>query len=955
MKNLILLIVLQIVFLQIYAQNRQQGFDTRMQLADKSLVKDLSFNSIGPAVMSGRVSDIDVNPENPSEFYVAYASGGLWKTENRGMSFTPVFDHEAVMTIGDIAVDWKNGETIWLGTGEVNSSRSSYAGNGVYKSTDKGKTWVNTGLPETHHIGRIIVHPTKPNTVWVAALGHLYTTNPERGIFKTTDGGKSWKKTLFVDDKTGGVDLIIDPKNPDVLYAAMWQRDRKAWNFNGSGSGSGIYKSIDGGENWQIISGGKSGFPFGKKVGRIGLDISQKNPNVIYALLDNQEPRKENKKNEDKDKVSKKMLRAISKEDFLKIENSKLNAYLKENDFPEKYTAKSIKEQVEKDELKPIALVEYLEDANADLFDSPPIGAELYRSDDGGKSWKKTSDKYIDDVFFTYGYYFATVRVSPFNADEVYIMGVPILKSKDGGKSFQSIQKENVHADHHALWVSPKKNGFLINGNDGGLNISYDDGENWLKVNIPNVGQFYSVNYDMAKNYNVYGGLQDNGVWKGPHDYKSSKSWQQSGQYPYKMLMGGDGMQVQVDTRDNETVYAGYQFGHYYRINKKTGDFKYIHPKHELGERPFRFNWQTPICLSKHNQDILYMGSNKFHRSMDKAEHFETLSGDLTKGGKKGNVSYGTISTIGESPMKFGLIYVGTDDGLIQRSDDGGYTWTKLSDDLPQDLWVSRVTASKYKEGRVYASLNGYRQDDFKPYLYVSEDYGKTWKQIGKDLPFEPINVVKEDSENRNLLFVGTDNGLYVSLDRGGSFMLMDKNLPAVSVHDLVIQPREKDLIIATHGRSLYTANISNLQQLNKENLAKDLIVFNPKTVRASSSWGNTSWWKNRPSSNETFNFPVYSKTDRQVSIKIKANDDLVLKEFKASLIKGLNEIAYDFSFDKSKLKKYQKWFNEKRKKEQAEIKLKERDNGNFYLHTGKYTIEIEVSGKKYSKEFELK
>jgi photosystem II stability/assembly factor-like uncharacterized protein len=955
MKKTILLFVVQIAFLQIYAQNRQQGFDTRKQLADKSLTKGLSFKSIGPAVMSGRVSDIDVNPENPSEFYVAYASGGLWKTENRGMSFTPVFDHEAVITIGDIAVDWKNGETLWLGTGEVNSSRSSYAGNGVYKSTDKGKTWTNTGLPETHHIGRVIIHPTNPNTVWVAALGHLYTTNTERGVFKTTDGGKTWKKTLFVDDKTGAVDLIIDPKNPDILYAAMWQRDRKAWNFSGSGEGSGIYKSTNGGENWQLISGGKSGFPTGKNVGRIGLDISPQNPDIVYALLDNQEPRNEDKKKEDGDKVNKKLLRTISKEDFLKLDDNKLNAYLKENDFPKKHTAKSIKKQVKADELKPIALVEYLEDANADLFDSPPIGAELYRSDDGGKSWKKTHEKYIDNLFFTYGYYFAKVRVSPLNTDEVYIMGVPILKSDDAGKSFKSLQKENVHADHHALWISPKTKGFLINGNDGGLNISYDDGENWLKVNTPNVGQFYSVNYDMAENYSVYGGLQDNGVWKGPHDYESNKEWQQSGQYPYKMIMGGDGMQVQIDTRDNETVYTGYQFGHYYRINKKTNDFKYIHPKHELGERPLRFNWQTPILLSKHNQDILYMGSNKFHRSMDKAESFETLSGDLTKGGKKGNVSYGTISTIDESPLKFGLIYVGTDDGLIHRSNDGGYTWTKLSDALPQDLWVSRVRASKYEKGRVYASLNGYRSDDFKPYLYVSEDYGKTWKQIGKDLPFEPINVVKEDTENENLLFVGTDNGLYVSLDRGESFMLMNKDLPAVSVHDLAIHPREKDLIIGTHGRSLYIANIGNLQQLNKDNIAKELIVFSVKPIWANRNWGNTSWWKTGPDANETFNFSVYSKTGRQVSLKIKAGNDLVLKEFKANLIKGMNEPAYDFTFDKSKLKKYQKWLNDNRKKEQPEIKLKERDNGKFYLNKGKYTVEIELSGKKYSKEFELK
>ena len=964
MKKLILFLTFQFVLVQMYAQNypsatkadnRQKGFDVRQQLNEQSLVKELGFRSVGPSVMSGRVSDIDVNPENPNEFYVAYASGGLWKTENRGMTFTPIFDNQAVMTIGDIAVDWKNDETLWVGTGEVNSSRSSYAGNGIYKSNDKGKTWINTGLAETHHIGRLIIHPTNPNTVWVASLGHLYSTNPERGIFKTKDGGKSWEKSLFVNDSTGAVDLVLDPKNPDVLYAAMWQRDRKAWNFKGSGKGSGIYKSADGGDNWQLISGGKSGFPEGNHVGRIGLDISPQNPNIIYALLDNQDLRKDEKKKADKDKLTKKRLKTISKEEFLKIDDKKLTEFLKENDFPKKHTAKSIKGKVQKGELNPIALVEYLEDANADLFDAPPIGAELYRSDDGGKSWEKAHDKYIDDVYYTYGYYFGVVRVSAFNANEVYILGVPILKSEDGGKSFKSLHRENVHADHQALWLSPKTKGFLIDGNDGGLNISYDDGNNWLKLNGPNVGQFYSVNYDMSKNYNVYGGLQDNGVWKGPSNYKKSDRWHQSGQYPYKMLIGGDGMQVEIDTRDNETVYTGSQFGHYFRINKKTKDFKYFHPKHKLGERPLRFNWQTPIHLSKHNQDILYMGSNKFHRSMNKAESFETLSDDLTKGGKNGNVSYGTLTTIDESPLKFGLIYVGTDDGLIHRSDDGGYTWEKLSDAFPQDLWVTRVTASTHKEGRVYASLNGYRWDDFNPYLYVSEDYGNTWKKIGKDLPVEPINVVKEDPENGNLLFVGTDNGLYVSINRGESFMLMNKNLPAASVHDLVIHPREKELIIGTHGRSLYIADISQLQQLNKENLNKDIIMFSVKSVRASNRWGNNSWWKTSPSTDETFSFSVYSNKNQQVNVSVKTNNDLVLKEFKSNFIKGLNNISYNFTFDQNKIKKYQQWLNENRKKDTKEIKLEKRDNEKYYLYKGKYTVEIEKSGKKFTAEFELK
>ncbi|OQY00177.1 MAG: glycosyl hydrolase [Bacteroidetes bacterium 4572_117] len=964
MKKFIIFIAVQFLFLQIFAQNypiatkagnRLNGFMLRKQLNEKSLVKELKFRSVGPSIMSGRVTDIDVNPNNSNEFYVAYASGGLWKTINRGTTFTPVFDNEAVMTIGDIAVDWKNNETIWIGSGEVNSSRSSYAGNGVYKSTDKGKSWINTGLTETHHIGRLIIHPNDKNTVWVAALGHLYSTNPERGVFKSTDGGKNWQKTLFVNDSTGAVDLIIDPQNPNILYAATWQRNRKAWNFKGSGKGSGIYKSVDAGTTWQLISGKKFGFPKEDNVGRIGLDISPQNPNIIYALLDNQALRKDEKKKNDKDKLTKKQLKTISKDEFLKLDDKKIDAFLKENAFPKKHTAKSIKKKVSSNKLKPVALVEYLVDANADLFDSPPIGAELYRSDNGGESWVKTHEKYIDDVYYTYGYYFGVVRVSPFNVNEVYILGVPVLKSEDGGKTFKSLQKENVHGDHHVLWLSPKTKGFMLNGNDGGLNITYDDGENWLKANNPNVGQFYSVNYDLAKNYNVYGGLQDNGVWKGPADYEKSPAWHQNGQYPYKRLMGGDGMQVEIDTRDNETVYTGYQFGHYFRINQKTEDLKYFHPKHKLGERPLRFNWQTPIHLSKHNQDILYMGSNKFHRSMNKANSFETLSRDLTKGGKKGNVSYGTLTTIDESPLKFGLIYVGTDDGFIHRSDDGGNTWEKLSDALPQDLWVTRVTASKFKKSRVYASLNGYRWDDFNSYLYVSEDFGKNWTKIGTDLPSEPVNVIKEDEENENLLFVGTDNGLYASINRGESFMLMNKNLPAAPVHDLVIHPREKELIIGTHGRSLYIADISHLQQLNKENLNEKIIVFSIKPVKWNNGWGNSSWWKMSASIVETFGFAVYSNSNQQVNVKIKSNNDLVLKDFKSNLQKGLNYISYDLTFYKNKLKKYQDWLNENRKKDSKEIKLMIKDNDKYYLHKGKYIFEIEVSGKKYKEVFELK
>ncbi|HNI42995.1 MAG TPA: hypothetical protein PK272_10015, partial [Methanoregulaceae archaeon] len=355
----------------------------------------------------------------------------------------------------------------------------------------------------------------------------------------------------------------------------------------------------------------------------------------------------------------------------------------------------------------------------------------------------KTHKGYLEQVYFSYGYYFGQIRVSPQNPEKLYTFGVPVLRSDDGGKSWKPINGDNVHGDHHALWLDSNREGHLILGNDGGINISYDDGEHWIKCNTPAVGQFYGIAVDMAKPYRVYGGMQDNGVWMGPSNYEPSTEWHDSGQYPYKSILGGDGMQVAVDTRDNETVYTGFQFGNYFRVNTKTGRRDYITPKHDLGEAPLRWNWQAPIHLSVHNQDILYMGSNKLHRSLNQGETFEVISGDLTKGGKKGDIPYGTLTTIHESPMKFGLIYTGSDDGLVFVTKDGGGAWQQISATLPENMWISRVQASKFKESRVYVALNGYRWDNFESMLYVSEDYGSHWRRIGIRLPPEPINIVK--------------------------------------------------------------------------------------------------------------------------------------------------------------------------------------------------------------------
>ncbi|NNM23603.1 MAG: glycosyl hydrolase, partial [Flavobacteriaceae bacterium] len=529
----------------------EQALEQKAILAANSLVKNLPFKNIGPTVMSGRVVDFAVNPANPVEFYVGYASGGVWYTKNNGTSFEPVLDNSPTQNVGSLAVDWKNG-TIWVGTGEVNSSRSSYAGIGLLRSEDGGKNWKNMGLKDSHHISKIIINPNNPNELLVSSLGHLYSANNERGVYKTLDGGASWNRTLFVNDQTGIVEMDADPNNFNVVYASAWDKDRKAWNFRGNGTSSGIYRSTDAGNTWTKVSVEGSGFPTGDGVGRIGLAVVDEN--TVYAIHDSQFRRKEGDKKLDRDVLVKDDFKVMSKEQFLALDNKKLEAFLRNNRFQEKYQADNVKQMVRSGSAEPVDLARYLEDANTLLFDTPVIGAEVYKSTNGGKTWAKTHKDYLDGLYYSYGYYFGKIHVDPNNENGIYIYGVPIIKSKDGGKSFTSISADNVHADHHALWINPRMPGHLIDGNDGGVNISYDDGEHWIKCNTPSVGQFYSVNVDNAKPYNVYGGLQDNGVWVGAHTYNEGVRWHQSGHYPYESIMGGDGMHVQIDHRNTDIV-----------------------------------------------------------------------------------------------------------------------------------------------------------------------------------------------------------------------------------------------------------------------------------------------------------------------------------------------------------------------------------------------------------------
>ncbi len=933
MKRIVLLICLTTGFLN-YGQyvpatpasQVQKGLEQREQLAAQSPFKNLKFKNIGPTVMSGRVVDVDVNPADPTEMLVAYASGGLWHTANNGTSFTPIMDEAPTINIGDIAVDWSS-KTVWVGTGENNASRSSYAGAGVLKSTDWGKTWSKPMLVDAHHIGRIVINPANGDHVVIAVTGPLYSVSDARGIYTTQDGGKSWTKTLFATNSTGFIDLAHAPTNFNIMYAASWEKDRKAWDFDGDGEASAIYKSTDAGQTWNKISTASSGFPTGNGVGRIGLAVF--NEQTLYAIHDSQF-RKEGdkagnsaaKNNSASNELTKNDFKTMSKEAFLALDDKQLNSFLRTNGFQEKYRPQNVKNMVRSGDATPADVARYLEDANAQLFDTPVKGAELYRSDDGGATWTKTHDGQIDDVFYSYGYYFAQVRVDPSDVNHVYVLGVPIVKSLDGGKNWQNISRENVHADHHALWVNPNKRGHLINGNDGGLNISYDDGATWIKNNSVAVGQFYAINYDMEQPYNIYGGLQDNGVWVGPHNAVEDRSWQQEGQYPWKTIMGGDGMQVQIDARDKNIVYTGYQFGNYYRLNMKEDKMDYIQPKHELGETPYRFNWQTPILLSSHNQDILYLGGNKLHRSMNQGTDWTAISPDLTQGGKPGNVAYGTLTTVSESPYQFGLIYIGTDDGLVQITQNSGATWEKLKGNWPENLWVSRVVASQHKKGRVYVTLNGYRFDDFTPYVFKSDDYGKTWTNIGNNIPTAAVNVIIEHPKNPNMLFVGTDNATYVSIDAGTTWDILAGGMPAVAVHDLKIQPQSNDLLVGTHGRSIYLANLDAIALVGKE-----FAFAKVNKIRSSARYGNK---RNAFSEVTEPKIPLtfYSPEAGNATITVLNEKKKQLQEITTPVEKGLNTYIYDGSITSSALKFVEKSTNAA-------------SNGKIYLPKGTYKIKI--------------
>ena len=880
------------------AEEIERSMAMRAALAKGSRLRTFPVRSVGPVVQGGRVVDIAVNLNNTLEYYVAYASGGLFKTVNNGISFQPVFDNQGALSIGDIALAGGDYRTIYVGTGEKNSSRSSYYGSGVYRSQDGGESWQHLGLSGTQHISRIIVHPENPDIIWVAAIGALYTHNEDRGVFKTTNGGQSWEKTLFVSDSTGIIDLVLNPQNPDQLWAASWERTRKAWGFKGNGAQSAIYRSDNGGERWFKVM---NGFPMGEQLGRIGLDVCSSQPNIIYALLDNQVEIKKPKEKDDK--LAFEDFRDMSEEGFLQLEDDRLNAFLRDNNFPEKYDAEKVRKEVmveKKYNTRDIA--DYFGDANAALVKTSILGAELYRSDDFGATWMKMNSYDLEGVYFTYGYYFGEVRVAPDNPDVVYIFGVPLLKSTDGGVHFSRLDTlGDVHVDHQALWINPVNPKHMLLGNDGGLYQSYDEGANWLHLNNAAVGQFYTVNYDMGDPYHIYGGLQDNGSLVG-----SSQAIPNQGKR-WEKLYGGDGMFVAPDPRDDQQVYVGYQFGHYFRLNRRSNEAIKITPRHDIGEEKLRFNWRTPLIISQYHPDILYIGAQKVLRSMDQGTSWTAISEDLTQNQLQENVPFSTITSISESPLQFGLLYVGTDDGNVQVTRSGGNHWTLISENLPEGRWVSSVFASPHKEGEVYVSLNGYRNDEFKTYVFASDNFGVSWRSIRGNLPEVVVNVIVQDPKNADLLYIGTDHGVYISFDRGGNWDLLDQ-LPNVSAYDMKVHPRENELMIATHGRSIYVVDVEPLQKVAGVNLQKTVTLVKPEPIKHSETWGESKYPYLAPDIPE-IEIPYYlSQNQEEIKVEIFDVGNKIVARLTKSGVRGFNVLKWDLMITnyEKKLKKGQ-------------------------------------------------
>ena len=690
---------------------------------------------IGPALMGGRVADLAPVESDPERFYVGFGSGGVWLTENAGASWTPLFDDQPCASVGDVTVFQANPNIVWVGTGEPQNRQSSQYGCGVFKSMDGGRSWNFMGLEETRHIGRMALHPSDPDIAYVAAVGELFGANPERGVYRTRDGGTTWEKVLYVDEHTGAIDLVMDPDDPRALYAALYQRRRTAFGFSASGSGSGLYRTLDGGESWTELT---DGLPEGDK-GRIGIDVYRRDGNLIYALVE-----------------------------------------------------------------------------------SRGDGRGLYRSTDRGGSWEKISDRNPRPM------YFSMVRIDPGNPERIYLGGVSFSASDDGGRTWwDGDAAEGIHVDHHALWIDPANSDHVILGNDGGVAVSRDGARTWRHLNNLAVGQFYEVGVDMSDPYLVCGGLQDNSSWCAPNETRTGYGLRNGDWFD---VWGGDGFFNQFDPTNPDILYTESQGGNSGRVNLATGESAPMRPTPADPEDEYRWNWNAPIAVSHHAAEAggmrtVYVASNFLHRSTDGGGSWEEASPDLTRAIDRdtltimgelvtdrtlsrhdGQSRYGTIATVSESPLSAEIIWVGTDDGNVQVTRDRGATWTNVASAVPRvpdGTYVSRIEASNHSPGRAYVTFDGHWSADYSPYVFVTEDFGESWRDLSEGLPEWSVNVVREHRDSEGLIFVGSENGAFVSVDRGSNWHRLE-GLPPVPVDDMTIHPRDDDLVIGTHGRSIW-------------------------------------------------------------------------------------------------------------------------------------------------------
>jgi photosystem II stability/assembly factor-like uncharacterized protein len=737
------------------------------------LISQLRFRAIGPAVTGGRIHDVESLADDPSTIYLATASSGIWKTTNKGTTWSAIFDDQPVSTFGDLAIAASNPQVVWAGTGEQQNRQSTSWGNGVYRSIDGGATWTHLGLEATRHIGRVRVHPDDPDIAYVAALGNLWKPSEERGVYKTTDGGATWDRVLFVDTLTGAVDLAMDPSDPNTLYAATYQRLRRTWGFNGGGPGSGIYKTIDGGASWQRL---EEGLPAGD-LGRIGLAVAETNPQALNAIIEHAEER------------------------------------------------------------------------------------GIYRSEDGGATWEKVNSLNQRPMYYSHIY------IDPTDENRVYSLATSFYMSEDGGRSFRTLPTRptydvGVHSDFHALWIDPNDSRHFYLVGDAGLHESWDRGATHIRINNLPIGQFYAIGVDMRDPYFIYGGMQDNHSWMGPSRTRHyigiiNDDWRQIG--------FGDGMYHQPDPSDHRYVYGNSQNGGLVRLDPETGDLLDIRPYPPDGEPSYRFDWVTPSLVSRHDPNVVYFGGNRLFISRDRGGSWERTE-DLTRNidrdsltlmgvlGSEAMLSkndgtswFGEITTIAESPLDAGVLWVGSDDGNLQVSQDGGASWTEVSrniSDVPDGTYVSRVIASANGRSVAYATFDAHRDGDFAPYVVRTDDFGQSWQSLSAGLPAEgSVNVIVEHPENPDLLFLGTENALFVSSQAGRRWMALMSNLPTTLYDDMVIHPRDNDLIVGTHGRSIWVLDdLTPLVDWSRELAGKQAHLFPIRAATIYQYWKDTSY-----------------------------------------------------------------------------------------------------------------